>query len=99
MSEISVLVAGDYSPKERLQKALDDGTYTAMFSGVRDIVSSADYSIVNFETTVPTVDSKPILKVGSHLYAKENAFDLLTFLGFRMLTMANNHVMDYGAIA
>ena len=99
MSEISVLVAGDYSPKERLQKALDDGTYTAMFSGVRDIVSSVDYSIVNFETTVPTVDSKPIPKVGCHLYAKENAFDLLTFLGFRMLTMANNHVMDYGAIA
>lgn len=99
MNDISILIAGDYSPKERLQKALDDGTYVDLFPGIRKIVSSADYSVVNFETTIPTINSKPIDKIGSHLSAKENAFDILQFLGFKMLTTANNHFMDYGKSA
>ena len=99
MSDIAILIAGDYSPKERLQKALDDGAYRELFPEVRGIVSTADYSVVNFETTIPTIDSKPINKVGSHLFAKENSFEILDFLGFKMLTLANNHFMDYGPVA
>ena len=99
MNDISILIAGDYSPKERLQKVIDNGTYIDLFPGIREIVSSVDYSVVNFETTIPTINSKPIDKIGSHLSAKENAFDVLQFLGFKMLTAANNHFMDYGKSA
>ena len=99
MNDISILIAGDYSPKERFQNAIDDGTYIGIFPGIRDIVTSVDYSVINFETTVPTVESTPIDKIGSHLSCKENAFDVLQFLGFNLLTIANNHFMDYGKSA
>mgnify|MGYP000466552960 FL=1 len=99
MSEISILIAGDYSPKERFQKELENNSYTDLFPGVKEAILSVDYSIVNFETTIPTRESPPIDKVGSHLAAKENALAPLKWLGFNMLTMANNHFMDYGEIA
>lgn len=99
MSEILILIAGDYSPKERFQKELDNNSYTDLFPGVKEVISSVDYSLVNFETTIPTNSSTPIDKVGSHLAAKENAFAPLKWLGFDMLTMANNHFMDYGETA
>lgn len=99
MSEISILIAGDYSPKERFQKALDNSLFETLFPGVKELISSSDYSIVNFETTIPTQYSKPIDKIGSHLAAKENAMMPLKWLGFNMLTLANNHSMDYGKLA
>lgn len=99
MSEISILVAGDYSPKERFQKELDNNLFESLFPGVKEVISSCDYSVVNFESTIPTQDSRPIDKIGSHLSAKENAMIPLRWLGFNMLTMANNHVMDYGETA
>lgn len=99
MSEVSMIIAGDYSPKERFQDAIDNGTYKNLFPGVKDLLCSVDYSIVNFETTIPTSDSTPIDKIGSHLCAKENALEPLKHLGFDMLTCANNHFMDYGAKA
>ena len=99
MSEISILIAGDYSPKERFQKKLDNNLFESLFPGVKEVISSCDYSVVNFETTIPIQDSRPIDKIGSHLSAKENALVPLKWLGFNMLTMANNHVMDYGETA
>ena len=99
MNGVTILIAGDYSPKECFQKAIDDGDYKDLFQGLREIISSADYSVVNFETTIPTLESKPIEKVGSHLYAKENSLEPLKYLGFKMLTMANNHFLDYGSDA
>ena len=53
MSEISILIAGDYSPKERFQKELENNSYTDLFPGVKEAILSVDYSIVNFETTIP----------------------------------------------
>lgn len=49
MSDISILIAGDYSPKERFQKALENGLFESLFPGVKELISSSDYSIVNFE--------------------------------------------------
>ena len=63
MSEISILVAGDYSPKERFQKELDNNLFESLFPGVKEVISSCDYSVVNFESTIPTQDSRPIDKI------------------------------------
>ena len=46
MSDISILIAGDYSPKERFQKALDDGSYKMLFPKVANVISSTDYSVI-----------------------------------------------------
>ena len=96
MSEVSILIAGDYSPKERIQVAIDSKLYTHLFPGIKDIIQSVDFSIINFESTIPTIDSIPSKKIGSNLKTNDGSLRLLKYLGFNMLTMANNHIMDYG---
>lgn len=71
MNDISILIAGDYSPKDRFQNAIDDGTYIGIFPGIRDIVTSVDYSVINFKTTVHTVQSITMDKIGSNLSFKK----------------------------
>lgn len=96
MSPIKLLIAGDFSPRERVQELIDGDCYKALFPRISDIIPSVDYSIVNFESVIPSSDSHRIKKVGVHLSCEKNAIDLLSWLGFNMLTLANNHFMDYG---
>ena len=44
---MKVLVAGDFLPKNRIQKMIDNQDYS-MMDGIRSSVEEADYSIVNF---------------------------------------------------
>lgn len=96
MKDTSILIAGDFSPKERIVAIIDKGDIATSFPGVADIVKMSDYSIVNFESTIPTPQSHPIKKVGSHICCKANSVNALKILGFKMVTLANNHFMDYG---
>lgn len=98
-NEISIIVAGDFSPKERLQRAIDCNEWQGLFPGVRELLNKADYSIVNFESTIANNSDKPIKKIGSHLETTYPSMFVLKSLGFDMITLANNHSLDYGADA
>lgn len=93
---LNILIAGDFSPKERVMHAFNRGDRLELFPGIDKIIRNTDYSIVNFESVIPTISSKPIYKVGSHLSCNEKAVDVLKSLGFKMVTLANNHFKDYG---
>lgn len=95
--EISIIIAGDFSPKERVQKAIDTNNYIDLFPKIKEKVSESDYSIVNFETTIAAdTSSHPITKIGSHLRTNSKSLDVLKWLGFKCCTLSNNHFMDYG---
>lgn len=96
MSAVSLLIAGDYSPKERFQCLIDNDQYVDIFPGLESLFSSVDYSVVNFESTISSRESVPISKIGSHLSTSENSLAPLKLLGVNMLTLANNHILDYG---
>lgn len=93
-----VLVAGDYCPYGRVLPILESGNYKAVFGGIRDDICDADYSIVNFECPVVERDAKPIDKCGPHLRCTSKAAEALKWVGFKGVTLANNHFLDYGAI-
>ena len=48
----SIIIAGDYSPKDRISELLSKGQTEGIFSDIIDVLSGADYSIVNFESAV-----------------------------------------------
>ena len=96
MNSVSLLIAGDYSPKERLQTLIDNKKFEDIFPRLKELFSSVNYSIVNFESTIPNVESVPIPKIGSHLSTSESSLQPLKLLGVDMLTMAHNHILDYG---
>lgn len=62
---------------------------------LKDIIKSADFSVANFEAPVESYGGK-IKKVGPHHYQNKNTVGYLKKCGFDMLSLANNHIYDYG---
>ncbi len=94
---MKILIAGDYCPIGRVEKCIEHNKYDAVFSEILPFTEQADYSIVNLECPVCLEDYRPIYKQGPNLQSKtKNAVEALKYAGFDMVTLANNHVMDYG---
>lgn len=91
-----VLIAGDFCPCDRGQKLIDSESFSNNFTGIGKLTEGCDFSIVNFETNISTNKSKPIKKNGPSLTTNEKSLDLIKYLGFNVVTLANNHFYDYG---
>lgn len=92
-----IIVAGDYAPLERIQKQINDGNFSQIFpQNLVDIITSADYSLVNFECPIIKNGFKPISKWGPNIGCSEKAVEALCYAGFKGVTLANNHILDYG---
>ena len=94
-----ILIAGDFCPRNRTSKIIQNKKFERLFIDVRDLISSSKYSIVNFETCVAPLDSKPIDKCGPNLKCNNLAIEALKWAGFDCVTLANNHFRDYGSDA
>ncbi len=98
-TEITLLSTGDimyHSPQleAALNYATGDYDFSASYKYMKDIVSAADYAVVNFEATLS----------GNEYYeyagyptfnAPDSSFTTLLDAGFDMMLFANNHMYDY----
>lgn len=91
-----VLISGDFCPQKRVAEIFDKGDFQFVLGEVKNIISSADYSIVNFECSVFTGDETPIVKQGPNLKCSEQGVLAVKWAGFNCVTLANNHFRDYG---
>lgn len=99
VGRISFAIAGDVIPHEAVRaaaKAVGDGPagWTALFANVADIFERADYGFVNMETPIAPNHShgtKPFL-----FDAPVDLIDALKASGIKIVSFANNHVMDQG---
>lgn len=94
---MKIIIAGDLCPRHRSVELIEEKRFEEIFSEVKPILESADYSIVNFEC--PVVENplaKPIPKCGPNLRCTKNAVEAIRFAGFNGVTLANNHVLDFG---
>ncbi|MBQ2784061.1 MAG: CapA family protein [Alistipes sp.] len=95
---MKILIAGDFCPRQRIQKALDNEIYS-FFDEIKPIVASADYSIVNLECPIVIDNSaKPIKKCGPNLKTSPRVIEALKYANFDCVTLANNHFADYGDV-
>jgi len=90
------LVAGDFYPSGRVYDLIRKGEYSSVFEQVKGITNKADLSIVNLECPV-TDATTPIPKVGPALRCGTDALKALRYAGFNTVTLANNHIKDFGA--
>ena len=92
-----VLIAGDFAPRARLAKQIEERKFSEVFpEDVRKVIKSADFSFVNFESPVVEDGYKPIPKCGPNLRCTPEAAEAVRYAGFTGVTMANNHVLDFG---
>ena len=94
--ETNIIIAGDLCPQERVAHNLELGCYEKIFSEVKPIIESSDYAIVNLEAPIVTRPAKPISKSGPNLKCSPKVVDAIRYIGFKGVTLANNHFYDYG---
>lgn len=93
---MKILIAGDYCPIGRNEKLLQSERYSDLFNGYQKLNEKVDYSIVNFECPLTKSKTK-IIKTGPCIKSENiNAMKALKYAGFDLLTLANNHIQDYG---
>jgi poly-gamma-glutamate capsule biosynthesis protein CapA/YwtB (metallophosphatase superfamily) len=101
ISRVTFAVAGDVLPHEPVVEAANaaatpdnhDG-WDALFANVSDVFRDADFGFVNLETPVA-----PKHSLGTKAFqfnAPLALLDSLKFNGIKVVSFANNHVMDQG---
>ncbi len=99
IAQVSFAVAGDVIPHEAVRAAAAAAGpgaqgWAALFSDVADVFQSADFGFVNMETPVAPAHSR-----GSKPFMFDAPIALpqaLKASGIKIVSFANNHVMDQG---
>ena len=93
MAGYSILIFGDICPDNDYRQLFDSGK---PFSEeiVQDI-RNASLVIGNLECPA-TENGYPVQKTGPNQRARPQDLDLLSSIGFTVLSLANNHILDYG---
>jgi poly-gamma-glutamate synthesis protein (capsule biosynthesis protein) len=92
--EITLAFAGDVHFTERTLKLLRDPA--TAFGPVATVLGRADVAMVNLETAV-TERGTPEPK-RFHFRAPATAFEAIAAAGVDVVTIANNHALDYGRV-
>lgn len=93
---MKILIAGDFCANNRVGTELKNHNYNGLFGQVKARVEQADYSFINMECPIVKHDSQPILKCGPNLKSSHEMVEALQWAGFKCVTLANNHIYDYG---
>lgn len=92
---IKILLTGDFYPGNRTDELIKKGRYSDIFNDFLPLIKGSDIAITNLES--PLTDSDIVSpKIGPAIKASLKTIEALKFAGFNLLTLANNHIMDYG---
>jgi len=64
---------------------------------LKKVFDNCDFCICNFEA--PILNNKnciPLQKAGPNIFQTEKGIDLLKHIGVNLVSLANNHILDYG---
>lgn len=84
---IEILACGDIVIKSNGNPIISDE--------LKKIITSSDISICNFEAPIKS-NGHPIPKAGPHVYQSKSVINTIKNCGFDILSLANNHIYDYG---
>ncbi|MGB3828713.1 MAG: CapA family protein [Ornithinimicrobium sp.] len=97
VEDVTLAVVGDMMFDRKVESAIDARGQDAVMADVRDHLRAADFTVGNLETPLGT---------GGERAGKRFAFlsdpasaDILLDGGFDLVTLANNHILDYGVTA
>lgn len=93
-SSISIFFAGDFAPCRGFESlVLRKGP--EIFGEFQKNIAGADLSFLNLETPL-CIKGKPIKKTGPNLKAHPDCIKAVKDTGFKVVGLANNHIMDFG---
>ncbi len=92
--QIKFLITGDYCPTGRNSEKLKKEDFS-FFGEIEKYIQSSELAITNLESPVTNSDNR-IIKTGPNIKVDSNAVLALKKVGFHLVTMSNNHILDYG---
>lgn len=93
--KINIFISGDFASFSRVKETINKRDYRLLYNDILPVIKGADIKITNLE--VPLLENgKPIAKTGPNLKSPINTIEALKYAGFDMVTLANNHAMDFG---
>jgi poly-gamma-glutamate synthesis protein (capsule biosynthesis protein) len=92
----TILIGGDYCPVYRLEEEIRSNRGHLVWDNLKNLLKNSDYNIINLEAPITNKDCIPISKAGPSLKCSEEAISVLKNIGIDLVTLANNHMMDYG---
>jgi poly-gamma-glutamate synthesis protein (capsule biosynthesis protein) len=93
---IRILVTGDLCPINRVEKLVSEGNYEGILNDFNGIIRDNDLTITDLECPLTSSESSR-KKIGPHQKAHPDCINLISFAGINLVTLANNHIMDYGS--
>lgn len=91
MESVKINIAGDFCVGQLNNLHLGES--------LKQLLVDSDINIVNMEGPVLCEDAYPIQKSGPHLFQDSQVPAFLEANGFNLISLANNHIMDYGESA
>ena len=93
---MKLLIAGDLTLQDRAARIeWNEVSLHQAFIDVKNIAKGCDHCIVNLESPV-TNNTKAIKKDGPSLKSLPTVMNIIRYCGFDIVTLANNHLKDYG---
>ncbi|MDT0294043.1 CapA family protein [Mesonia ostreae] len=95
MNSTSILITGDFAPQGRVLESIQKEKAQGIFNDFQDYLCSSDINITNLECPLVSKAEK-IQKTGPYLKAPVESINILKEGKFDIVTLANNHILDYG---
>ncbi len=94
-SRVVLIATGDVVPGRSVNyQMVKFNNFEWPFEKIKDVLTSGDITVVNFE--VPLVRNCPTVVEGMVFCGREEAVKGLVASGVDIVTLANNHISDYG---
>ena len=94
---MKLLIAGDLSLQDRAKIFVtNEDNLDLAFGRIKELNKDVDYSIVNLESPITNNDNG-IIKDGPILNNPQSIFNVIHYCNFSIVTLANNHLKDYGS--
>jgi poly-gamma-glutamate synthesis protein (capsule biosynthesis protein) len=96
MESVKILITGDFCPINRIESLALDNKHKAIINDYIDVFQGNDLNIVDLECPL-TLTEKKRIKYGPHQKAHPQNIGILKYANVNLVTMANNHIMDFGS--
>ena len=90
-----VALLGDFLPAGSADPVIRDKGYAYLFGGVRDVLGASDVVFLNLETPL-SLQGEPVADKKYTFRAEPAAAKAMAEEGINIVSLANNHIMDFG---
>lgn len=94
---VRVILGGDVYSGERMIRHYNREQPPSFVDSLREVMKGADLRLANLEAPITRLDTTPVKKQYVLKQPPRASLPILTAMGLDGVSLANNHVMDFGA--